>query len=162
MYQDYFEEGIFTGKGIYDVDTFHQVLGKKLPENAILSHDLLESCYLRTAYVSDIMLMDGFPTTPMAFFKREHRWIRGDWQLLPWLSSKRGLSGLSRFKITDNLIRSLYPVSQILIWLICVLINVPVLKMLIIIFASDLIVLAKDIIMFLWIKIRTMTVGIFV
>jgi cyclic beta-1,2-glucan synthetase len=162
LYQDYFEEGIFTGKGIYDVDAFHTVLGKKLPENAILSHDLLESCYLRAAYAGDIMLMDGFPTTPIAFFKREHRWIRGDWQLLPWLSKKKGMSCLSRFKIADNLIRSLYPVSQIWILLFCIFTEVPVLKMLFVIFAGDLILLTKDILVFLWVKIRTATVGIFV
>ncbi len=162
LYQDYFEEGIFTGKGIYDIGIFHKVLGKKLPENSILSHDLLESCYLRAAYASDIILMDGFPVTPMAFFKREHRWIRGDWQLLPWLSSKSGLSALSRFKIFDNLIRSLYPFSQALILLLSIITGRNLPFVLLFIFAGDIIVILKDILIYITIKLRTVAIGVFV
>ena len=117
VYQDNFEEGIFTGKGIYDVEVFSQVLAKEIPENTVLSHDLLEGNYLRCGLASDIMLMDGYPTGYNSFKTRLHRWIRGDWQIIPWLKksiyNKQGdkkhnpLTLLSKYKIFDNLIRSL-------------------------------------------------------
>ena len=117
IYQDNFEEGIFTGKGIYDVAVFSQVLAKEIPENTVLSHDLLEGSYLRCGLASDIMLMDGYPTGYSSFKTRLHRWIRGDWQIIPWLKktiyNKQGekkhnpLTLLSKYKIFDNLIRSL-------------------------------------------------------
>lgn len=120
IYQDIWGEGIFTGKGIYDVDIFARVLHDRIPDNTVLSHDLLEGCHLRAGLVSDIELVDGYPGSYRSFTARQHRWTRGDWQLLPWLGRyvrKRSgekvindLSGLSKWKIFDNLRRSLlYP-----------------------------------------------------
>lgn len=117
VYQDLFGEGIFTGKGIYELDTFQALLKDAIPENAVLSHDLLEGSYLRAGLVTDIELLDGYPARYLAFALRQHRWVRGDWQLLPWLGSKikdrqgrwraNPLNVLSRWKIFDNLRRSL-------------------------------------------------------
>jgi len=113
IYQDLFREGSFVGKGIYDVRAFHQLLYKKIPENCVLSHDLLESCYAKTAFASGADIMESFPGSYMSYAKREHRWIRGDWQLIPWLFKKE-LSLLSRWKISYNMIASLVPVSRLL------------------------------------------------
>ncbi len=120
IYQDIFNEGIFTGKGIYEVDIFLRVLENRIPDNAVLSHDLIEGCYLRAGLVSDIELVDGYPARYNTFAARQHRWIRGDWQLMPWLAgnvrdksgrkSRNRLSGISKWKILDNMRRSLlYP-----------------------------------------------------
>ena len=106
LYQDFSGSGSFAGKGIYDVRAFMDALEGTLPDGRILSHDLIEGEYARAAFVSDISLYDGFPETFSAYLKRLNRWTRGDWQILPYLF-KRGLSGLSRLKIFDNLIRSL-------------------------------------------------------
>jgi hypothetical protein len=119
IYQDIFGEGIYIGKGIYDVQAFHQLLHNVIPENKVLSHDLLESCYARTAFSSSAKVMDSFPNSVIAFAKREHRWIRGDWQLFPWLFRNnivkgRSLCGLAKWKIFDNLRRSLVPLSKVL------------------------------------------------
>ncbi len=114
IYQDVFQEGSYIGKGIYNVEALHLLLYKTIPENSVLSHDLLESCYARTGFTSSASIMDSFPTSVISFAKREHRWIRGDWQLLPWLFKKKNLSGLSRWKIIDNLRRSLIPFSKVL------------------------------------------------
>ena len=76
VYQDNFGEGIYTGKGIYDLDTFYKVMKDKIPENSVLSHDLLEGCILRCGLSSDIMLLDGFPSTFSAYMTRLERWIR--------------------------------------------------------------------------------------
>jgi len=105
VYQDLFGEGIFTGKGIYDVDVFHQVTGQSFPENTILSHDLIEGLYARAGLVSDVELVDGYPANYLAYTCRQHRWVRGDWQLLPWLFEP--IPFLARWKIFDNLRRSL-------------------------------------------------------
>ncbi|UNK44094.1 cyclic beta 1-2 glucan synthetase [Luteimonas sp. S4-F44] len=123
VYQDLFGEGSFVGKGIYDVDAFEQALDGRLPDNRILSHDLLEGCYARAGLVSDVRLYEDYPSRYAADVKRRHRWIRGDWQLLPWLlpwvpSARDGavrnpLSWLSRGKLLDNLRRSLVPVSAL-------------------------------------------------
>lgn len=113
VYQDLFGEGIFTGKGIYDVDIFNDILGEAIPENSILSHDLLEGCYVRVGLATDIELIDGYPSHYIAYSMRQHRWTRGDWQLIPWLGSKKPLSSLSKWKMIDNLRRSL--VSPILL-----------------------------------------------
>lgn len=117
LYQDMFGEAIFTGKGIYDVDAFIKCLEDTIPENAVLSHDLLEGCYTRCALAGDIEVYDGYPHRYDAFIARMHRWIRGDWQLLPWLGAgvknragervKNPLSALSKWKIIDNMRRSL-------------------------------------------------------
>lgn len=123
IYQDLFGEGIFTGKGLYDLAVFEQVLGDKFPENTILSHDLLESTYLRTALVTDIELFDEYPRNYLSFSKRNHRWIRGDWQILYWLFSKvpaKGetkepspIRGISKWKVFDNMRRSVNPIMLI-------------------------------------------------
>lgn len=117
-YQDIFDEGIYIGKGIYDIKAFHKVLHNKIPENRILSHDLFESCYARTAFSSTAKIMDNFPNSVLSFLKREHRWLRGDWQLLPWLflktSDGRNLGALPKWKIFDNMRRSLVPLSKTL------------------------------------------------
>ncbi len=118
VYQDLFGEGIFTGKGLYDVDAFVAALDDRVPENALLSHDLFEGLYARTALVSDIELVDDYPSSVLAHARRQHRWVRGDWQILWWLfpfvPSRSGLQRnrlplLSRWKILDNLRRSLVP-----------------------------------------------------
>ena len=111
IYQDNFQEGIFTGKGIYDLKVFSKVLKNQIPENTVLSHDLLEGCYLRCGLVSDIMLMDGYPTKYNSFITRLSRWIRGDWQITKWISKKSPLNLLSKYKIFDNLRRSLLEFS---------------------------------------------------
>ncbi|TAH70627.1 MAG: hypothetical protein EWM47_05275 [Anaerolineaceae bacterium] len=123
IYQDIFNEGIYIGKGIYDINTFQKVLHDKVPENRILSHDLFESCYARTAFSSTAKIMDSFPNSVLSFAKREHRWMRGDWQLLPWLFMRktqdgRSLCALSRWKIFDNLRRSLVPLSKMMLVLL--------------------------------------------
>ncbi len=106
IYQDYFKEGIFTGKGIYDIDVYNKILDNEIPENCVLSHDLLEGNFLRCALVSDCTLLDGYPSKYLAYIKRNHRWIRGDWQIIKWLKSSR-LNEISKFKIFDNLRRSI-------------------------------------------------------
>ena len=115
-YQDLFGEGIFTGKGLYDVDAFTAALEDSVPENALLSHDLFEGLHARVALVSDIELVDEYPSSVLAHARRQHRWIRGDWQILMWLfpfvPTRRGIKRnsfplISRWKILDNLRRSL-------------------------------------------------------
>ena len=122
LYQDNFGEGIFTGKGIYDLKVFSKVLRDAIPENTVLSHDLLEGCYLRCGLATDIMLMDGYPTKYNSFMNRLSRWIRGDWQIIDWLTSKvnskigkikNPLNNLSKYKIFDNLRRSLIEIMVI-------------------------------------------------
>ena len=113
VYQDNFGEGIFTGKGIYDVEVFSKILKDEIPENKVLSHDLLEGSYLRCGLVTDIMLMDGYPTKYASFMNRLSRWTRGDWQIIGWIKSK--LNQLSKFKIFDNLRRSLFEISTIVL-----------------------------------------------
>jgi cyclic beta-1,2-glucan synthetase len=115
-YQDLFGEGIFTGKGLYDVDAFAAALAGRVPENTLLSHDLFEGLYARTALVTDVEVVDDYPASVLAHARRQHRWVRGDWQVLrwlfPWVPSRAGLVRnrlpvISRFKIFDNLRRSL-------------------------------------------------------
>ena len=116
VYQDLFGEGIFTGKGLYDVDAFQAALEGRVPENALLSHDLFEGLYARTALVSDIEVVDDYPSSVLAHARRQHRWVRGDWQILQWLLPvvrdragirRNELPVISRWKIADNLRRSL-------------------------------------------------------
>lgn len=122
VYQDLFGEGSFTGKGIYDIDVFEQALEDAFPENQILSHDLIEGCHTRVGLVSDIELFDNYPPKYEADAKRQHRWVRGDWQIAPWLLPivpwaqgwrANRLSLLSKWKIFDNLRRSLVPPAMI-------------------------------------------------
>src|ERR1019366_4335552 len=128
VYQDLFDEGSFIGKGIYDVDAFQTCLGGRLPENRILSHDLLEGAYARSGLASDIILFDDFPSSYTADISRRYRWIRGDWQITPWLRSrvpgpnglrvKNPISPLSRWKVFDNLRRSLVPIALMTLLLV--------------------------------------------
>lgn len=114
IYQDYFKEGIFTGKGIYDVDCYNEILEDEIPENIVLSHDLLEGNFLRCGLVSDITLIDGYPSKYLSYIKRNDRWTRGDWQIIRWLKSKR-LNEISKFKILDNLRRSLLKIFSLIL-----------------------------------------------
>ena len=127
VYQDLFNEGIFTGKGLYDVDAFAASLDGRVPENALLSHDLFEGLYARTALVTDVEVVDDYPSSVLAHARRQHRWVRGDWQILWWLfpyvPSRRGLQRnrlplLSRWKILDNLRRSLTPPATLALLLL--------------------------------------------
>ena len=88
-YQDNFGEGIFTGKGIFNLKAYSKILKNEIPENTVLSHDLLEGCYLRCGLSSDILLMDGYPAKYTSFMSRLSRWIRGDWQIIGWLKNKK-------------------------------------------------------------------------
>ena len=128
VYQDVFHEGSFIGKGIYDIDAFECSLRDCFPENRILSHDLLEGCYARSGLLSDVQLYEEYPARYTDDMSRRHRWIRGDWQLLGWLfpyvpglddrRQKNPLSGLSRWKLFDNLRRSLSPLALTLMLLV--------------------------------------------
>ncbi len=124
VYQDLFGEGIYTGKGLYDVDAFMAALSGRVPENALLSHDLFEGLHARVALVSDVELVDDYPTSVLAHARRQHRWVRGDWQIFLWLFSwvptRRGftrnrISLIGRFKILDNLRRSLLAPALLLL-----------------------------------------------
>ena len=111
VYQDLFGEGSFTGKGIYDVDAFEAALAGRVPENTMLSHDLFEGTFARAGLASDIQVVEDFPTRQDVDARRVHRWVRGDWQLLPWITGRRatvgGIPAVSRWKMIDNLRRSL-------------------------------------------------------
>ncbi|MFL6351670.1 MAG: glucoamylase family protein [Bryobacteraceae bacterium] len=117
VYQDLYAEGIFAGKGIYDVDAFRQVLEHRFPRNALLSHDLIEGAYARAGLASDIEVIDDYPSHYSAYNRRKHRWLRGDWQILRWIFNHvpnesgqlvpNPISLVSRWKIVDNLRRSL-------------------------------------------------------
>ncbi len=116
FYMDLCAEGIYTGKGIYDLRVFQQVLEDAIPDNLVLSHDLLEGSYLRCGFINDMEMLDGFPAKYNSYSQRLHRWVRGDWQLLSWLGShvkKRDgtqvpnpLNSISKWKIYDNLRRA--------------------------------------------------------
>ncbi len=117
VYQDLFGEGVYTGKGIYDVEAFERSLRGRVPENALLSHDLFEGVHGRAGLVSDVVFFEDYPPTYMSYAYRKHRWVRGDWQILPWLlpwvpqarggKTRNPLSVVDRWKIFDNLRRSL-------------------------------------------------------
>ena len=127
VYQDVFGEGSYIGKGIYDVSVFVRALNGRFPENKILSHDLLEGCHTRAGLLSDVQLYEEYPPSYNTDVNRRHRWIRGDWQLIRWLLpfvpslsgslQKNPLSGLSQWKIFDNLRRSLIPLALTLMFL---------------------------------------------
>jgi cyclic beta-1,2-glucan glucanotransferase len=117
VYQDLFGEGTFTGKGIYEVDTVARVLSHRFPRNALLSHDLIEGAYARAGLVTDIVVIEDYPSHYSAYSRRKHRWLRGDWQIVEWLTDRvpnesgarvpNPISLVSRWKILDNLRRSL-------------------------------------------------------
>ena len=127
VYQDLFGEGSFTGKGIYDLDAFERATEGRFPENALLSHDLIESAYARAALVTDLEVFDEYPARYLTYTRRKHRWIRGDWQLLPWLLPRVPASGgrehnvlgaIQRWKIFDNLRRSTIEIAQLTLLLL--------------------------------------------
>ena len=109
LYQDLFSLGTYSGKGLYHVDTFEAALAGRVPDNTQLSHDLFESVYVRCALVSDIEFFEEYPSHTEVAASRQHRWVRGDWQLLPWICgpSGKGMPLLGRWKMLDNLRRSL-------------------------------------------------------
>ncbi len=122
VYQDLYGEGSFAGKGVYDVAAFEQATGGRFPENALLSHDLIEGNYARAGLATDVLVYDDYPARYLTFTRRKHRWTRGDWQLLPWLRPSvpaaegrepNRLSLLSRWKIVDNLRRSVVEIAQL-------------------------------------------------
>jgi len=118
VYQDLFGEGIYVGKGIYDIVAFTRSLAGRVPDNALLSHDLFEGICGRAGLVTDVILYEDYPPGYLTYARRLHRWVRGDWQLLPWLFPRvphagagtlpHALSALDRWKILDNLRRSLH------------------------------------------------------
>ena len=133
IYQDNFDEGIYTGKGIYDLEVFSKVLKDEIPEDIVLSHDLLEGSYLRCGLATDIMLMDGYPSSYISAKQRLHRWIRGDVQISYWMKKcifdkkqikkENPLNKLSKYKIIDNLIRQMALINTLILFFMCLLIN---------------------------------------
>lgn len=113
-YQDLLREGTFTGKGLYDLDAFEVALEGRIKENAVLSHDLLEGGYARCGLVTDVEVVEDYPTAYNVDAARNHRWVRGDWQLLPYLFSRSNISPVTHWKMQDNLRRSLTPLCWIL------------------------------------------------
>ncbi len=109
VYQDLFGEGSYTGKGIYDLDAFEAALSGRVPDSALLSHDLFEGIFARAGLASDCEVVEEFPTRYDVAARRHHRWARGDWQLLPWIfgwGPKGGLPAIGRWKMLDNVRRS--------------------------------------------------------
>lgn len=129
VYQDLAGEGTYHGKGIYDVRAFSRVLSGRFPEATLLSHDLIEGAHVRVGLASDIELYDEFPLDYLSYARRQHRWIRGDWQIAGWTLPRvplpgggRGpnpLSGFERWKVFDNLRRSLLPAASLALLLVC-------------------------------------------
>ncbi len=115
LHQDLFGEGIFHGKGLYDIDVVETTMEGRIPDNTVLSHDLLEGLYARVGSASDAFIFERFPANYLEYSERTHRWIRGDWQIGKWLSKKRGgvFSVIGRFRIFDNLRRSLLPLALV-------------------------------------------------
>ncbi len=123
LYQDLTGEGSYHGKGIYELRTFHRLVSERFPTAHLLSHDLLEGSYVRVGLATDIELLDVFPSSYIEWWNRQHRWIRGDWQIIDWLKSRvpvgggrlepNPLSAFNRWKIFDNLRRSLVPPATV-------------------------------------------------
>ena len=122
VYQDLYGEGSFTGKGIYDVAVFERATNGRFPEDALLSHDLIEGAFARAGLVTDVELYDDYPASYLTHARRKHRWIRGDWQVIPWLRKRvpsaagrqvNPLSTISRWKVLDNLRRSLTEIATL-------------------------------------------------
>lgn len=133
LYKDFFKSGSFCGKGIFDVDGYAALVSERIRPNTVLSHDILEGELLHTLVADDVTVLDEFPQTPMAYFKRAERWVRGDWQLAGWLFGDIG--AVSKWKIFYNLVQSLFApgilmqvfiapffgVTGYLLWLGCIL-----------------------------------------
>ena len=127
VYQDLHGQATYTGKGVYDLAAFDHATRNRFPENTLLSHDLIEGEHARVGLVTDLEVVDDFPTTYEAYSKRKHRWVRGDWQIAAWLLPRvpnekwkrvpNPLSILSRWKVLDNLRRSLFEISLVLFFL---------------------------------------------
>jgi cyclic beta-1,2-glucan synthetase len=172
VYQDLFGAGIYMGKGIYDVAAFERSLAGKIPENALLSHDLFEGIHGRTGLVSDVVLFEEYPSGYLGYLNRLHRWIRGDWQLLPWLlprvpSEGEGkipnrFSPINRWKIADNLRRSLLAPS-LLFLLICswLVLPGPMLMWMLIALLTPAVSLLMSIITELLYRVRNPSAGLF-
>lgn len=138
VYQDLFNSGLFFGKGIYSIDAVEKTMDGKIPENLLLSHDLLEGVFARVGFASTVVLFDGFPNYYHEFMARLERWIRGDWQIVGWVMHKyhphgapkatTGFSHIDRWKIFDNLRRSLVPVVAVLLIAISLLSKLPLLQ----------------------------------
>ena len=132
VYQDLYGEGTFAGKGIYEVDVLQKVLEGRFPRNALLSHDLIEGAYARAGLVSDIQIIEDYPSHYSAYNRRKHRWVRGDWQIAEWLGPRvrdevgheidNPIRLISQWKILDNLRRSLVEPATFLLlilgWLV--------------------------------------------
>ncbi len=108
VYNDYFHSGTFSGKGIFSVEKYKKRISNKIRPNTVLSHDLLEGELIKTLGANDVSLLDEFPKNPVSYYKRRERWIRGDYQLIPWLF--KGIGGISKWKIFYNLIQPLFSV----------------------------------------------------
>jgi cyclic beta-1,2-glucan synthetase len=128
VYQDLYGEGTFAGKGIYEVDVLQRVLDGRFPTNALLSHDLVEGAYARAGLLSDIQVIEDYPSHYSAYNRRKHRWLRGDWQVVEWLTSRvpdetgtrreNPISVISQWKILDNLRRSLVEPATFLLFVL--------------------------------------------
>lgn len=137
VYHDLFDRGTYTGKGIFDLDAYLQCLDGRLPQNRILSHDLLEGAYLHAGLLEDVELTDGYPYKVTGYFSRLHRWVRGDWQLLPWLGRwvrdesgnrvRNPISSVDKWKLFDNLRRSLSPFCTMVALLLGMCLSAPAL-----------------------------------
>ena len=129
VYQDLFGEGSYTGKGIYDVDAFETALTGRVPDNALLSHDLFEGVFARAGCATDVEFVDEFPSRYDVAAKRHHRWTRGDWQLLPWIfrrdATGRAMPVVGRWKMLDNLRRSLLAPLSLAVLVLCCMLPAP-------------------------------------
>ena len=124
-HQELFSEATFHGKAIYDVHAFHQIVGERFPDETLLSHDLIEGAHVGVGLASDIEVLETLPIDYPAFARRQHRWIRGDWQIAPWVTgrvpapdggrSPNVLSIISRWRVLDNLRRSIVPMASLLL-----------------------------------------------
>jgi len=135
VYHDLFDRGSYTGKGIFDVEAFAQCLEGRFPSGRVLSHDLLEGAYLHSGLIGDVELTDGYPSRVTSYFSRLHRWVRGDWQLLPWLCRHvrnereervvNPITSVDKWKLFDNLRRSLSPVFTLVALLLGMCLSAP-------------------------------------
>lgn len=120
-YRDLFSESIFCGKGLIDVEAYHTLLESAFEKETVLSHDILEGGYLRVGYVPEARITEAFPKTVISYYRRLHRWVRGDWQNIRFIFGKNSFNFVSRFKIFDNLRRSITPIMCVLALMISLL-----------------------------------------